>query len=119
MAQFTTKGGFPHSTTTIEIDFVTDGSALVSTLWPRGLPQFSKGENSLVNVHQLGQLVPSHEDGLRSWCYVALDYSVDSPRLNKFLAYNDGNMGEPKEIAFRFQGFVRDVQLGPYGTWSG
>lgn len=101
------------------VQLYIDGSVLVSTLWPRGLPMFIKGEHLISNVNQAGHVVPSHEDGLRSWCYVAVDHDSNQAGVCKFLAYSSTRHEQPEEIAFRFQGFVRDAHLETYGTWNG
>ena len=120
MAQFTTKGEvLCYVSPSSILTKCTDGSSLVSVLWPRGLPQFVKGNYVLGEVHQLGQLVPNHEDGLREWCYVATEHSPRTGGHEKFLAYTKTSSAMPEEIAVRFQGFVRDVHLDTFGTWSG
>ena len=101
------------------IILLVDGSALVSMLWPQGLPQFVRGDYTLSSVHNTSLLVPCHEDGLRAWCYVAEDHNACIPNQNKFLASTTSNVKEPEGISIRFQGFVRDAQLGTFGTWSG
>ena len=120
MAQFTSKGmRIGCASNALVLNPTIDGSTLVSVLWPRGLPQFVKGNYSLAELHDLRQLVPTHEDGLREWCYVATDHSSHASGRNKFLAYTSDNSEAPQEIAIHFQGFVRDVHLDAYGTWSG
>lgn len=98
---------------------ITDGTTLVSTMWPKGLPRYVKGEDTVANLHAAGLLVPTHEDAMRSWCFVAVNTSTHDKSRNKILAYCDSGEDELREVAIRLQGFVKQAELGVYGTWDG
>ncbi|KAI0087681.1 hypothetical protein BDY19DRAFT_907136 [Irpex rosettiformis] len=103
MAQLTTK----------------DSTALVCTLWPRGLPQYVKGSYDLGQLYEQRRVVPRHEDAFRDWCYIATDCEQEDKTRCKFLAYMGVNTDYAEEVSVRMQGFVQAVHLGVYGTWNG
>ena len=120
MSQITSKGKMSQAGwSCIMTTGVIDGTSLVSSAWPAGLPQYVKGEYNLPALHAAGQLVPTHEDGLRAWCYVAINPDVSDKSNTRFLAYTNTAAEDLQEVAVRYQGFVQQLELGVYGTWDG
>lgn len=99
----------------------SDGASLVSALWPRGLPQYIRGDYSIQSLQAKNRLVPSHLDNLRDWCYVARDREQQNTPNEYFVAYvNRGaETADVEEVTVRFQGIVKNADLGPYGDWRG
>ncbi|KAI0790268.1 hypothetical protein BC629DRAFT_1440077 [Irpex lacteus] len=99
----------------------TDGSTLLSSLWPSGLPQYIRGDTSIQSVQANNKLVPTHIDTLRDWCYVVRDKDQRNTPRECFLAYvrPEPETGRIEEVTVRFQGVVKDAEIGVYGTWRG
>ena len=88
-------------------------------MWPVGLPIYIKGDTDVASLHAAGALVPTHEDAMRAWCFVATNPDNHDRSRNKILAHCNGIEEDVREVALRFQGFVKQAELGVYGTWDG
>lgn len=93
----------------------------MSALWPRGLPQYIRGDYSIQSLQSKNRLVPSHVDNLRDWCYVARDKDRQNTPDEYLLAYvtRGADTADVEEVTVRFQGIVKNADLGPYGDWRG
>lgn len=121
MAQFTTTGESKTRTLThaVVLTACIDGKALLKSMWPSALPQYSKESANIADFEQTKQLVPANVEELAKWCYVGRDENeLDMTRRN-YLAYHTNDPASATEVTLSFQGVIEKLSIGTYGTWTG